>query len=204
MAAAPQKEPSRSWVVFWSGRPAFAILCFAVTDSTEFRKIDSTSFGRHAVTQVIKPKLILGARSAQEISGTSFMTPTTTKCLLRESADGILIIANLSRAASADQAIYGEWSGATRHESREAGEVEKTHFVAWRSKLRSCRGYGHELDRAKTVRQVHRQQGYQQDSRHGEAGNRHKRARKDSKAPAQFNEYRCPCHAMRRWNTQGL
>ena len=51
------------------GQAGVAILCFAVTDSTEFRKIDSTSFGRHAVTQVIKPKPILGARSAQEISG---------------------------------------------------------------------------------------------------------------------------------------
>src|SRR5215831_2345297 len=115
-----------------------------------------------------------------------------------------LIIADLSRAAPADQAIYGEWSGATHHKGREAGEIQQTHFVAWRSELRSCRGYGHELDRAKTVWQVHRKQRYQQDSRHRDAGNRHKRARKDSKAPAQFNEYRCPCHEMGRWNTQGL
>ena len=113
-------------------------------------------------------------------------------------------MANLSRAAPADQAIYGEWSGATHHKGREAGEIQQTHFVAWRSELRSCRGYGHELDRAKTVWQVHRKQRYQQDSRHRDAGNRHKRSRKDSKAPAQFNEYRCPCHEMRCWNTQGL
>src|ERR1700737_5520890 len=53
-----------------------------------------------------------------------------------------------------DKIVYRQWSRTTQDKGREAGEVQEVSFVTRRPELRTGCSHGHELDRAKPVRQI--------------------------------------------------
>src|SRR5882672_8905231 len=98
----------------------------------------------------------------------------------------------LAAAAPYQKVIQGVGSRPSQHQRGQAREVEQVRLVSRLSEVSSGRGHRLELNGAEAIRQVHGEDGDEQDKRHRDTGERNKRSDNHSQSAEQLDKNRRP------------
>jgi hypothetical protein len=98
----------------------------------------------------------------------------------------------------------GQWAWPERNQGKQAGEIQQVRLIARLAEMRACRGDGLELDRAESVRQMHREYGDQEHDRHRQARQRQPQPYQHHNTPHQLNQDGRPRQQLRERHSECL